>query len=202
MILDNSKGKNYSAIVLAAGRSKRMGTPKLLLPFNNSETFVEHIVNAFNGFGCKEVVLVINQEVYQHLLQANARILNIAKCVQNTYPEKGRFYSLQLGANALESNMPVFIQNIDNPFVDKVVLHTLCGELSKSDYILPTFQNKGGHPILISTKVITAIQNSPNSEENMKVFLRLFSQSRVPVNNEKILANINCPKEYEKHFLK
>ncbi len=54
--------KKYSAIILSAGKSSRMGVPKFSLMFDDKSTFLEKIINAYADFGCEEIIVVLNNE--------------------------------------------------------------------------------------------------------------------------------------------
>ena len=53
--------KGISAIVLAAGESKRMGSPKMLLPFGN-KTVVETVIENTMAAGIEDVMVVLGSE--------------------------------------------------------------------------------------------------------------------------------------------
>jgi CTP:molybdopterin cytidylyltransferase MocA len=53
----NRKEKEFSTIILAAGKSERLGFPKLSLKYDDDTTFVEHIVNEYQSFGCSDIIL-------------------------------------------------------------------------------------------------------------------------------------------------
>ncbi len=57
---NNKIEKEFSVIILAAGKSSRMGLPKLSLRYNENKIFIEHIVNKYEDFRCKEIIIVEN----------------------------------------------------------------------------------------------------------------------------------------------
>ena len=52
---NNKIKKEFSAIILAAGKSLRMGIPKLSLKYDENNIFIEHIISEYISFGCKEI---------------------------------------------------------------------------------------------------------------------------------------------------
>ena len=138
--------KYFSAIILAAGKSSRMGIPKLFLKFDEENTFIEHIVNDYQSFGCKEIVIVVNNIGNDYLNKSKIPFLDNVKIVINKHPDWHRFYSLKIGAKNLFGDLPVFIHNVDNPYVSPTVLKKLIKHSDKADYISPEFDGKGGHP--------------------------------------------------------
>jgi molybdenum cofactor cytidylyltransferase len=189
--------KKASALVLAAGYSHRMGKPKLSLLFNENTTFLEHLVNQFKDFGCIDVVAVLNQEGIDLVNKELKYLNNSILMVKNDFPELGRFFSIKTGLKACNSNYPVFIQNIDNPFAEPKILQKLLLKLNNSEYSYPAFNGKGGHPVVISPKVIQSILAEPTNELNLKLFLRKFRKSTLEVNDEKVFTNINTQKDFD-----
>jgi len=190
--------KNCSAIILAGGESIRMGEPKQFLQFNKI-TFIEQITNIYKSFNIKEIIIVTNTKYYEKTKKLN---LKNVKIIENKNPELGRFHSLFLGVNCLENTEFVFVQNIDNPFVNYEILDLLYKNKEKNCYCTPIFDTKGGHPILLSKMIITQIQNENTKNLNLKDFLKLFKRKTVITNDEKILININTIDEYKKIITK
>lgn len=139
---------------MAAGKSERVGYPKLLLKYNEYNTFIEHIIKAYSRFGAKEIIAVVNTASEGSLRKHQVKLSANVKLTINKHPEWHRFYSLKLGAKSLTENHSVFVHNVDNPFVNYEVLDELIGSADKADYISPEFDKKGGHPFLISGKII------------------------------------------------
>ena len=192
--------KKYSAIILSAGKSSRMGVHKFSLRFNDSSTFLENMVNEYNAFGCNELIIVLNPDGASFLDQLKINLPSNVKIAINQHPEWERFYSLKLGAKLLLKTGPAFVSNIDNPFVDSNILQALALSVQKADYTYPSINGKGGHPILLSEKIISDLTTEPIDEIHLKEFLGRYSKSKVEVNDERILANINTDEEYRKFF--
>ncbi|MCK5839504.1 MAG: NTP transferase domain-containing protein, partial [Bacteroidales bacterium] len=54
--------KCNSAVILAAGRSTRMGRPKFALRFAKNLTFLEKIITGYSSFGCRQIIVVLNEQ--------------------------------------------------------------------------------------------------------------------------------------------
>jgi molybdenum cofactor cytidylyltransferase len=187
---------NLSALILAAGNSTRMGSPKFMLKFNEGKTFLENIIEGYINFGCKEITVVVNPKGALILEEYKNKMINDQKIIINSFPEKERFFSIQTGLKAIKKKDHVFIHPVDNPFIDFAVLQMLVNNRLYGDYQCPFFQDHGGHPILISGKVLDAIIKSLEIETNFKIFLKNFVQYRVIVNNPDVLYNINTNSDY------
>ncbi len=121
------------------------------------------------------------------------------KVVINDKLEYGRFYSVQLGLKELK-NSAVFIQNIDNPFVNTGLLMSLRKGIGLADFAVPVYEGKGGHPVLLSSEVIEQIVNGFKSTSHLNEVLKSFNRQDVFVNDPYIGVNINTPEDYQKYF--
>jgi CTP:molybdopterin cytidylyltransferase MocA len=194
------KYKHASALVLAAGYSLRLGRPKLSLLFNESTTFLEQIIDQYKTFGCIDIVVVLNQEGIEIVNNEIKYINNSVLAVKNDFPELARFFSIKVGLKACNSNYPVFIHNIDNPYAETKMLQDLLLKLNNSDYSYPVYKGKGGHPVLVSPKVMQSLLNEPANELNLKVFLNQFKKSTLEVEDQRVILNINTQYDYEIFF--
>ena len=192
--------KDFSAIILAAGKSERLGFPKLSLKYNEQDIFIEHIAKEYESFACKEIVLVVNEIGNEYLSKNNIRFSSKVKIVINEYPEWHRFYSLKIGAKYLSKTRSTFIHNVDNPFVNFNVINELQKGITNVDYVSPEFDGKGGHPILLSDNIINDLRLIEKDQMHFKEFLNKYSKQKVQVDDEKVLVNINTLDEYQKFF--
>ena len=187
---------NCSALILAAGISNRMGKPKLMLQMDNNITFLENIANKYNEFGCSKIIVVLNNEGIDLLKLLNIKLPSQTILVLNNHLEFGRFYSIYLGAEQVSSDY-VFIQNVDNPYAHKEVLSQLYKNKQSNGYVVPVLKGRGGHPVLISRKIINKIQSENEFDYNLKDYLTQFSKNEVEIIDDSILLNINTPDDYK-----
>ncbi|MFO7873139.1 MAG: NTP transferase domain-containing protein [Bacteroidales bacterium] len=193
-------GKAFSAIILAAGKSERMGRQKLLLPFDASQTFVERCVEVFAAFGCAEIIVVVNEHGLNNIGSILPKWLANMKVVTNHTPGKGRFVSLQKGLFALEQRCPVFLHNVDSPFVTCETLKLLTQHAGKADYVRPVYHGEYGHPVLVSPHIVHDLLSEESGDIHVRKYLSKYSQYFVEVDNQLILANINTPDDYHHYF--
>jgi molybdenum cofactor cytidylyltransferase len=191
----NTPLKKCSVLLLAAGKSQRMGKAKLLLPFNDTGVFLEEIIQNYKNFNCQEIIVVLNNEGNKLVKTRFPQIIKDCTLVVNSRESSERFYSIQLGIKHLQFDYPVFIHNIDNPFASPLVLNSLF-EQDYSDYVIPQYRGKGGHPILLSHKVAQALLASEKDDLILSNFLKHFNQKRVEIADKRILFNINTQEDY------
>jgi len=185
-----------NVIILAAGYSERMGKPKFSLPFTEKTTFLEHFLEVYSNFGVHKIIII--SQLPNKISKYTA---NYSNCIliQNIFPEKGKTFSLSLGLKESE-NQDVFIQNIDNPFIDFELLKILQKNLISQKWVRPVYKNSGGHPILLSKEVVFKIKEKIDVSQNLRTLLNEYERIDIETNEEKILANINTPADYKKHF--
>jgi CTP:molybdopterin cytidylyltransferase MocA len=209
--LDHKNGKP-AVVILAAGKSIRMGKPKPFLLFDQKSTFLEKVINVYKDFGIDKIILVVNDEVNQELMQKYPEVIKMCIMVINLNLDLGRFYSIKLGLDYVHKNEPVFIQDVDNPFISIEILEKLLFQARTPalpsgrpetdwEYFVPQYQGKGGHPVLLADKVIKGIKECQFNDLNFKEFLKLFRKGIVKVDDSSILVNINTPDDYKKYFL-
>lgn len=186
----------FPAIILAAGTSGRMGYPKAALKFNDDANFTQHLCNQFLNAGCDKVVVVINNDTAILFVENNVSFPKNVITVINDNPNFGRFFSLQLGLKNCSNADAVFITNADNPFADSDLLLKLQANLDSADYVYPVFNEKGGHPIVISSKVVAEALQTKFENNILKEFLHKFKSKSIETDCDKILTNINTEREY------
>ncbi|HAW50985.1 MAG TPA: hypothetical protein DCX54_01465 [Flavobacteriales bacterium] len=195
------ENSSVGVLILAGGLSERMPYPKPWLRFNSEQTFTEKIVDQYYRFGVDELIVVLNEKYSgsQWTEQLSA-INNYARIVINGQSEKGRSYSLHLGLELIRDCSYAFVQNIDNPFVDVNLLTLLAANSNEKGYTVPVHQGKGGHPILISRKIIHELRQFSYESLNLREFLKNYPKIEVETSKKEILANINTEEDYKAYF--
>jgi molybdenum cofactor cytidylyltransferase len=188
--------KDTSVIILSAGSSKRMGEHKALLKFDSKRTFIQKTTEVYSQAGIEQVIVVVNSELLKLIIENNIVLSEKVKLVLNESPELGRFYSLQTGIKHLYPSNFCFFQNIDNPFTSEALLQELIRYKDEADVIIPVFQKKSGHPVLISASLVQEINLVIDNEVRIDVFFRQFHEKRLEVSDNRILININSPEGY------
>lgn len=138
-----------SAILLAAGESKRMGRPKLLLPFGGG-TIVGRTVDNLLSSSVAEVIVVLGAGA-QKMKKAIA--VKPVKVVFNPDYRRGMATSLRSGLKVVDGRAQrIMVVLADQPIVDRQTYNRLIEESlgSGKGIIIPTYQAKRGNPIVFS----------------------------------------------------
>lgn len=156
------------AVLPAAGSSRRMGRPKLLLPFKGGP-LVAGVVNALLGGGAGEIVLVTSPDDGD--LQGWARRAGIESAV-NPDPGRGMLSSIREGIAALGGSAELarrgailLVAPADLPNLQAETVLDLLRRMRESGAPIaePVFQGKRGHPLAIAPRLIPEIDTlDPN----------------------------------------
>ncbi|HLG33639.1 MAG TPA: NTP transferase domain-containing protein [Bacteroidia bacterium] len=193
--------ETYGVIILAGGKSSRMNFPKIYLEIKG-KTFLRKIAATYCDAGLKNICMVINKDYCEGEWKEKFNSVKpLVSMVEKTESESGKFHSLKLGAKNLLNHDFVFIQNADNPFVNREIIEHLMTYRNSYGYSQVTYNGFMGHPILISKKIVAQINSMADKDYNLRDVLKEFPRSEVEVNNEGVLANINTKEDYEKYFL-
>jgi len=183
-----------SAIVLAAGKSERMGSPKALLPISG-RTFLENILNAISRTSIEDTIVVVGH--HQKEIEAAVKL---PSAVFNPDYEKGMITSFQTGIRALSRDASgAFLFLVDHPLVEPATIEALIMNLAPNRIVLPTFEGRRGHPVLFSSDVLEEILALPSTEgANIVVRRDPGRIIEVPVNAPGILVDVDTPEQFEK----
>ena len=136
-----------SAIILAAGRSQRMGAFKPLLPFGGS-TVIESCIASLRGAGVQNLVVVVGHRHEE--VRAKLQNQDVAFAF-NPDPESEMSVSIACGLNLInESAKALLITPVDLPAVPPEIVTQLINEWRAGARLLqPEHKGRGGHPVLI-----------------------------------------------------
>ena len=185
------------AIVLAAGKSTRMKQQKLLMPFNG-KTIVETVISKITPVLKPTIMVVLGSNQYE--ISSKISKLHVEFCINKNF-EEGMLSSVVCGFNSIpESADAALVFLGDQPQVSTEVIQTVIKgwEHSEKGMVIPTFNGKRGHPVLIETKYKGEI-NRLDPEKGLRQLMQKFSEdiAEVEVAEGEILRDIDTPEDYE-----
>jgi molybdenum cofactor cytidylyltransferase len=187
-----------SAIILAAGRSRRMGQPKMLLPWGKL-TVIEQVVTTFLNAGIEDLV-VVSGAAHELVMQAIEGLP--ARVTHNSEYAAGEMLSsLQCGIRAMpERTRATFIGLGDQPQVQERTIRLICDAYREgnSGLTVPSFQMKRGHPWLASRPLWDELL-ALEPPETLRDFLTRNSGQieYVNVDTPTVLADLDTPEDYQ-----
>jgi molybdenum cofactor cytidylyltransferase len=141
--------EGIAAILLAAGRSRRMGAFKPLLPFG-TVTVVEACVESLRGGGASEVVVVVGQRA-EEVRAALAGETGV-RFALNDEPESEMGVSVARGVEALDvETEAALVALVDHPAVPPASVAGLIEARRRTGarLVVPEWEGRGGHPVLV-----------------------------------------------------
>jgi molybdenum cofactor cytidylyltransferase len=140
-----------SAILLAAGKSERMGESKQLMPFGQS-TMVEKAIDNLLGSAVDEVIVVLGHRAEEVKKTIAAKPVKIA--INPDY-KQGMSTSIIAGLDLIDNRAQAVMLTLgDQPAVDSQTINQLIDEFHRHNkgIVIPTYHGKRGHPIIFAIK--------------------------------------------------
>lgn len=187
-----------AAVILAAGRSSRMGTSKPLLNLG-SESVIERVVTGAVRAGVDDIVVVTGHEPDD--LAAALEALPVRRAHNPGY-DAGMFSSVQTGVGALRDDVEAFfILPVDYPLVRTEVLRTLLESFAGSGkgILHPTCCGLRGHPPLLVGRYRRAVLSAGPSE-TLHTLLEQHreDEAEVELNDATILMDMDTREDYQR----
>jgi molybdenum cofactor cytidylyltransferase len=184
------------AMILAAGESRRMGAPKLLLPLGE-KTIIETVVDEILRSKADKILVVLGAEREK----IESKIANRpVKIVANLRFEEGMLSSIQAGFETLPNEIEAVLVCLgDQPFIPSSVMDKLIEayQNTRRGIILPVYKKKRGHPTLIDIKYRQEVKKlSPDIGLRALVYDHPQDVLEVEVDTPLILKDIDKPEDY------
>ncbi len=199
---------NTVFVLLAGGKSQRMGLAKGLLHYHDTFWILEQL-NRISEANIDTVYIGLGH-YFQHYLdsipwfqQALNNIVSYlgmaVKIIINPDPDLGSFSTLQSVFKQLESPANVLVNPIDVPILNAVELNKIIAR--QNTVVFPCFNSKAGHPIKLGAQfwqpLVTLNSADPNARLDFQV--RKVNQSnisRVTVDDSDVVKNLNTKREW------
>ncbi len=184
--------KNITGIILAGGKSSRMGVDKGTLLLNNI-TFTQHIINNLSPL-VDEIIIVSNNENYDQFG---------VKRIPDNIKDYGPVAAVYTGLKASKTDYS-FIVSCDCPKVDFTVFKPLLEHRNNKFDIVQYVQNTRTTPLtaLYHKKCLPIFKLAlKNKIQKLRFVIKQLDHKTIPATDEIKckLANINTPKDLEKH---
>ena len=187
---------DVAALLLAAGESTRMGSPKPLLEWHGA-TLIEWQIGELFAAGCGEVIAVLGhraEEVRPFAERAGARV------VVNAGYRAGRAGSIRTGALALPAAEAVVLLNVDQPRSRTITRRLLDEHFLQNNLIsVPLHAGRHGHPAVLAGSLLPELQAVEEASEGLRAVMRRHQAERVdvPFDDPTVLLDLNLPGDYE-----
>ena len=186
-----------TAVILAAGESKRMGSPKALLLYND-KTFLEHLLDITRHpkIGSQIIVLGAGAEAISERVG-----LNPEQIVVNPDWQNGQLSSIKAAVKSIGSKPSdgVLLCLIDHPLITSALVDELVETFHRAGkaIVVPTFHGKRGHPVIFGSKLFPELLEAPEETGARSVVWKYASEvHEVPTGEEGIILNLNDPETF------
>jgi molybdenum cofactor cytidylyltransferase len=191
-----------AGIVLAGGRSQRMGRPKALLKAGD-ETFLERAVRTLRAGGCDEVVVVVNDDdpdIARLVADAGARL------ALGEGPDTEQIDSLRAGLRALPENAAAaVVLPVDHPLVASETVRALVDAFGArgAPVVRPVHArgSRHGHPVLFSSTLFGELLDEELPEGARSVVHRHAGElEEIEVDDGGVVIDVDTPGRYDEYF--
>lgn len=189
-----------SAVVLAAGRSQRMGCQKMTLPWGET-TVIGQVVKVLLSAGVDDVLVVTGGarcEIERALAGLSAHMI-----FNPNFANGEMTKSLQVGLAALENIVVAALVVLgDQPQIEPSVVRSVVAgfEPAANVLVIPSFQRRRGHPWLMP-RVLWDDFMELSTNETMRHFLDRYASDihYVDVETPSILQDLDTPEDYQRY---
>ncbi len=187
----NPQPVKAAALILAAGESRRMGTPKPLLRYRG-ETFLDRLIGLFSA-RCSPVIVVLGAAAEQ----IRAGVHRPATFVLNPDFRLGQTSSMQCGLRAVPADCEAVLFTLaDHPAVSPETIDTVVGHAG-APVCVPRFQGKRGHPIRFSRGLINEfLALPPTSAARDVVAAHVRETAYFDLDDPGIVTDVDDPEAY------
>lgn len=188
-----------SAILLAAGESRRMGQPKQLLAWQG-KTLLLHILETLLGSDADEVILVLGHEADR--IRESLPPLPITITINPDY-RQGMASSLRRGLLAMDPGSEAFLLCLaDQPGIGPEIMNTVIRAFRQADprrgIVRPVYRGRRGHPVLIGVQYLKEALRLLEGDVGARQILLNHPEDILDVEMEGdvVLKDIDTPEEY------
>jgi len=194
---------NISAIILAAGKSIRMGQPKMLLPWGDT-TVLGQVTMTFNKIGIADIIVVTggDREVVEAEASRLAEVLSVRSVYNPSFEQMGMMSSIQVGLASLPADCKAVLIGLgDQPQVEEKTLKDILEIFvtTGAGIIVPSYENRRGHPVLLGGVHRLELLNF-NPQSSLRDFMKAHQEEIYYVKaGASVLQDLDTPQDYQNY---
>ena len=188
------------AIVLAAGKSQRMGTQKLLLPFRGS-TLIERAVDAFIGIADDTIVVIPKGDLIIRQALGSRPVIY----AENPLLEGDMLSSVRCGIRALPTQaQTILVSPADQPSLEDALVREMAAAFNRlqATLLVPVHAGRRGHPLIFDARFCQEILTS-FEDTGLRGLLSKHSSELIEwiTSSPAVIEDLDTPADYERsHF--
>jgi molybdenum cofactor cytidylyltransferase len=194
--------RKVAALILAAGKSLRMGRPKMIMPWLG-RPLLAHVVESVLQGEFNEVIVVTGDESEKIHSAVKAITDSRLHCTFNREHALGMLSSVQCGIRAFSDPLQdLMIALGDQPAIPAGTYRQLLAYFISSDalILIPSFRNKRGHPIFLRSSLfpeLLALDPARDSLHNITTHHASMIQT-ISLEEPTIVQDLDTLEDYEK----
>jgi molybdenum cofactor cytidylyltransferase len=191
-----ANNNQITAILLAAGESRRLGVPKQLLKFKN-ELLINYILNQIKKAGLSKIKVVLGSR--SEIIKQQICVTDLEIAVNQDW-EEGISSSIRCGLNKIsaETSAVIFFV-VDQPFLDSKLIEKVVEKSCFSNEMIIAARVAGHilHPVLFRREIFPKLLETKGDVGGKAVFKDEI-MGFVDWYDEKLLLDIDTLEDYEK----
>ncbi|MET0163945.1 MAG: nucleotidyltransferase family protein [Vicinamibacterales bacterium] len=192
-----------AGIILAAGNSTRMGSPKALLPDPDGRPFVARLTRTFSEAGVAEIYIVTGSQ-HDAIVAAVAADRPTAhpSFLNNPKPDRGQLSSLWIGLDAAvrPEVEAILVTPVDIPMVHASTIRQIVEvwQRQRAPVVRPAVGVRHGHPVLFDRSLFDELRKAP-LDQGARAVVHAHADRivNVPVEDEGCLVDVDTPADYD-----
>ena len=186
-----------SAILLAAGKSKRMNGENKLTKNINGKPLIKYSVENIIKSSVDRIIIIIGHKSndIKNLIPKSKKI----KFIFNKDYKSGMSSSIKVGLNNLpKKTQSFFICLADMPKINKDIYNQLIKHSKNKEIIVPNYKKQKGNPVLFSISMKDEIMNIDGDQGAKKILdINKDKVFNFEINDDGILKNYNTPNNFD-----
>lgn len=192
---------SLTGVVLAGGRSARMGAPKALLDYRGAP-FVTRILDVLAAVEVRPRLVIVGADaapIRAAVADHDCRV------VENPDVDGGPIASLRVALRALPPLQPagLLVWPVDLPHVRVTTVERLIDvhRRSGAPAVVPAFAERRGHPVIWSSVTFDDLLTNPAADrDGARAVLHALGAAVavIPVDDPAVVASVNTPEDYER----
>ena len=192
-----------SAIILSAGHSTRMGSPKALLPDGAGRLFVTRVLSSMVEAGVTDVVVVTGHHHAEIELAIRAEPMGVTpRVVRNPDPARGQLSSLWAGMDEVcgPETAGIIVTLVDVPMVAVDTIRDVIDawQRTRAPIVRPAVGHRRGHPVIFDRAIFDELRQAPLEAGARTVVRAHYGEIvDVAVTDQGCIIDIDTPADYQ-----